>query len=86
MRLSQDCAAMMVVTDQPPRSTITRIGRPLIVLVLTAIYALCFAAIKAGLPDGSDMIDVDGESGHGRLLSVVSSAGAGGDAPARHPV
>lgn len=50
MRLSQDCAAMMVVTDQPTRSTITRIGRPLIVLVLTAIYALCFAAIKAGLP------------------------------------
>ena len=41
---------MTVVTGQPTKSMIARLGRPLIVLGLTAIYAVCFAAIKAGLP------------------------------------
>ena len=41
---------MTAVTGQPTRSTIAQIGRPLIVLGLTAIYAVCFAAIKTGLP------------------------------------
>jgi len=41
---------MTVVTGQPTISTIARMGRPLIVLGLTAIYAVCFIVIKAGLP------------------------------------
>jgi drug/metabolite transporter (DMT)-like permease len=41
---------MTVVTGQPTRSTIAQLGRPLIVLGLTVIYAVCFVAIKAGLP------------------------------------
>ncbi len=41
---------MTLVTSQPTRSTIARMGRPLIVLGLTTIYPVCFIAIKAGLP------------------------------------
>ena len=41
---------MTTVPSQATRSTIAQIGRPLIVLGLTAIYAVCFAAIKTGLP------------------------------------
>ena len=41
---------MTVVTGQPTKSTLAQLRRPLIVLGLTAIYAVCFAAIKAGLP------------------------------------
>ncbi len=41
---------MAAVPRPAIRSRLARIGRPLIVLGLTAIYAVCFAAIKAGLP------------------------------------
>jgi len=41
---------MTIVPSQPVRRRLGWIGRPLIVLGLTAIYAVCFAAIKAGLP------------------------------------
>lgn len=41
---------MTTLPSQATRFRLAPIGRPLIVLGLTAIYALCFAAIKAGLP------------------------------------
>jgi len=41
---------MTVVSGQPTRPTLAQMARPLIVLGLTAIYAVCFIAIKAGLP------------------------------------
>ena len=41
---------MTAIPSQATRFRLVRIGRPLIILGLTAIYAVCFAAIKAGLP------------------------------------
>ena len=41
---------MTTVPSQATRLRLAWIGRPLIVLALTVIYAVCFAAIKAGLP------------------------------------
>lgn len=41
---------MTTVPSKAIRPRLAQIGRPLIGLTLTAIYAVCFAAIKAGLP------------------------------------
>lgn len=41
---------MIAAPSQAIKSRLARVGRPLTILGLTAIYALCFVAIKAGLP------------------------------------
>ena len=41
---------MTAAPSQAIKPRLARVGRPLMILGLTAIYAVCFVAIKAGLP------------------------------------